>query len=88
MNILYEEQCNKTEVYSYKINRGGLRRIDSHEEITITFINNEFFKAEYNFGPIYSRSSWRVLRAIEEKITELEERYQEALNIKLPPIMS
>ena len=77
MNILYEENLKKTEVYRYKINRGGELRIDSNGDITITFINNHFEKAEFNFGSaLYSRSDWRVLKAVEEKISLLEFAYE------------
>lgn len=85
MNVLYGEQKNTVETYSYTVNSGGHLDIKvsngSSRTVTITFVNGKFEKAENNIGGSFigTRSHWHVLEAISAKISELEAGYRAKL---------
>lgn len=72
MTLLFGRKRNTTEVFTYKINSGGDDVVTESGEIRITFVNGAFEKAVYPFVGVYSRNGWRILKAIEQAISEIE----------------
>ena len=72
--LLYDETKEKYETYTYRINGGGSYFIIETGKIILTFVDGKFFKAEFPFVGMYSRNGWRILAAIEQKISEIEAR--------------
>ena len=72
MAFLFGRKRNTTDVFSYQINSGGDDMVKEQGEIRITFVNGKFQSAEYPFGGLYTRNGWRILRAIEQAIGEIE----------------
>lgn len=91
MDILYGEQKNTVETYTYTINQGGELDIkvsnDSSRIVSITFVNNVFQKAEHNIEGSFvgTKSHWYVLGAISAKIKELEDSYKARISDETLP---
>lgn len=80
MNILFNEKHQRTDVYNYEINTGGEFGIflpADQRQVAILFKNNKFSEARYGWSGCCDRNGWRILAAIEAKITELEGRYKD-----------
>ena len=73
MNLLFGEQKKKYEEHRFKINSGSELTVGETGEIIIHFVNDKFDKVEFPFSGMYSRNAWRILAAIEAKITEIED---------------
>lgn len=83
MHIIYDEQRETEERFTYKVNAGGelglfVGSARKTEAVTIVFINGKLDKVDWE-GPNtkgFLRSSWHVYGAIAAKITELETRLE------------
>lgn len=77
MKAIYNEQISKTEIYSYKVNRGGELDIrvsnGSDRHISIKFIDDKFDSVDHNLGDFNERSNWHIYKSIAEQITKIEE---------------
>lgn len=76
MNVLYNERHTKTDIYHYEINEGGEFQIIESGDITIVFENDVFVSVSFPFREKYSRNGWRILAAINEKISEIEKQFE------------
>ena len=47
----------------------------SERYVTITFENEKFVGVEHNLGNFNERSNWHILKAVAEKIEQLESNY-------------
>lgn len=63
---LYNPKTRKQDYYIYETSEG---------EICIEFKNGIFNFVAYHFTNPYTRNQWKILAAIEKKISELEEKY-------------
>jgi len=72
VELLYNEQKKRTDIYTFDINQGGAF------DVTIYFVNGKFNKAHHNIGDgfKYTKSYYAVMGAISEKIDALELRYK------------
>ena len=80
MNILYDEEKEQVEKYTYTVNQGGDLDIrvsnGSNRHVTIIFVNGELKSVDHNLGDFNLRSNWHVYGAIAEKIVYLEDSYK------------
>lgn len=81
MKIIYDEQRETEERFTYKVNAGGdlglfVGSARERELVTIVFINGKLDKVDWEDPNTkgFLRSSWHVYGAIAAKITDLEER--------------
>ena len=77
MNVLFREEINKTEEFTYSVNQGGGLNIKvsngSDRIVTIKFINDKFDSVYHNLGDFNERSNWHVFKGVAEKINEIEQ---------------
>lgn len=71
--LLYDEQRDTIDTYSYDINSGGELSVSEHGIVTIIFKNKKFYTANYPMEGMLSRNGWRIMAAINEKIEAIEE---------------
>ena len=82
MRLLYGEQKEKTEVFTYTVNQGGELHIKvsngSERQVQIVFKNEKVSHVDHDIDEAFSieRSYWHVMRAIADKIEELEGNYK------------
>lgn len=74
-NILYDMEHEQTDEFAFKINRGGEYQINESGTVEITFRNGEFQSVRYPLAGTYTRNGWRILAAIEDKISRIERTY-------------
>ena len=77
MNLLYDEKHTKLDTYEYQINGGGKYYVKESGRVTIVFENGHFKSASFPLSGQYSRNGWRILAAMNEKISYIEMRYEE-----------
>ena len=70
--LLYNATKETRETYSFQINSGGELGVEETGTVTITFLNGKFEKCHFPFAGNYTRNGWRILAAIEQKISEIE----------------
>lgn len=75
-DLLYGQKTECRHVFIYQINSGGDRMIRETGEIEIHFKNKKFDHVIFPFKYPYSRNAWRILSAIEQMITEIEEQFE------------
>lgn len=69
--ILDSEELRRVDTYDYHIQ-------GSEKIVQITFVDGRFDGVLFPFGGKYTRENWFTLRAIAEKISVLENRYDPA----------
>ena len=60
-------KVTKMDDYEFEVEEGNI--------IHIVFENGEFSRCSFGFSGTYTREQWKILAAIEKKITELELSY-------------
>jgi hypothetical protein len=81
MRLLYDEQHEREDRYTYCVNSGGDLRVDVGQtrearRVTIVLVNGKLDRVEWTppNGKPFLRSVWRLYGAIAAKIDELESR--------------
>lgn len=77
MNLLYDKKVRTEQVFTYQINRGGMHHVTNDGDVVIVFVNGRFDHARFPFSGSYDRNEWRILKAIEEEISRIEESLKE-----------
>jgi len=82
MEILYNQRRQRIDHYTFELNQGGelglrlsMQDVQPDRCCKITFMNGKFHVVEFPFKGLYTRSHWYYLKAIAEKIEELEKEY-------------
>jgi hypothetical protein len=75
--LLYDENQELLHTFSYKINSGGNDDVKETGEVSITFKNGRFELAHFPFNGPYTRNGWRILAAIERRITAIEQQLKQ-----------
>jgi hypothetical protein len=70
--LLYGLEREQRDTYTFKIDSGGELGVIESGQVVITFKDGRFESASFPFGGRYTRNGWRVLSAIEHRISEIE----------------
>lgn len=73
--VLYGCKAEQRDTYTLTINGGEEHRIEECGEVQIVFVNQKFKEAKFPMNGSYTRNGWRILAAIEQKISQIEQSY-------------
>lgn len=70
---LYDPKHTRHDLYEFKVNSGGELQIPHYgESVRIWFRDGSFERAEVPLRGQWTRGDWRILQAVAEQITAIE----------------
>lgn len=89
-SLLYDEQRTTTDTFFYKINSGGELDVKETGEVVIEFKDKKFHSVRCNSFEVslreITRNGWRLLAAIERKISDIEHDIARSLTSQTPSV--